>query len=100
MLVVDIALGVAGGVLLVFAGAKILELPEKIAAHRQKERHHREFIESMIEVANRAEAAAKEAMAKKPRRKPAVKKPAPKKAPVKKQPVTPKKGASNVKTRR
>lgn len=94
MLAIDIALGVAGGVLLVMAGAKLLDLPQQIANRRQKERHHREFIESMIEVADRAEAAAKEAMAKKPARR----KPATKKAPVKKQPVA-KKGATNVKAK-
>ena len=96
MLVVDIGLGVAGGVLLVMAGAKLLDLPKEIANRRQKERHHREFIESMVEVADRAEAAAKEAMAKKPARC----KPATKKAPVKKKTVTaPKKGATNVKAK-
>lgn len=95
MLVIDIALGVAGGLLLFAAGKGLLELPGQIADRRRHERHHREFIETIVEVADRAEAAAKEAMAKKPARR----KPATKKAPVKKQPVT-KKGATNVKARR
>lgn len=89
MLSVDIALGVAGGLLLFALGKGLLELPGQIAARKQHERHHREFIQTMVEVGDRAVAAAQEAQAKK---KPARRKPATKKAPAKK-------GATNVKAK-
>jgi hypothetical protein len=94
MLIVDIALGVAGGLLLVKAGEDLLNLPNQIANRRQRERHHEEFIGSLVEVAQRAEAAAREAMAPQPkRRKPTTKKaPVKKPAPTTKKPVTTKKG--------
>lgn len=97
MLAVEIALGVAGGLLLAKIGRKVVDYPQWRAEQKAHERHHREFIEGLVSVAERAEAAAREAMSQKPaRRKPAAKKPVTKKAPVKKQPVT-KKGAANVK---
>lgn len=90
MLVVEIALGVAGG-LTIFAAVKgLAELPGQIAAKRAHERHHEEFMQTIIEAGDRAVEAVKEAEAN---RKPARRKPATKKAPVAK------KGATNVKAK-
>lgn len=79
MLVTDIAFGVAGGLLLVEVGKDLLKLPNQVANRRQRDRQHEEFMQQLINVADRAETAAREAMAQKPARR----KPATKQAPVK-----------------
>lgn len=74
MLAVDIALGVAGGLVL-FGGAKgLLELPGEIAERRRQDRHHREFMDHMDNMIGKAMEAYKADQKKPVRRKPAVKK--------------------------
>lgn len=92
-MILDIALGVAGG-LFIFAAAKgLVELPGQIAEKRRHERHHKEALEAAKAMAGDFIAHMEEQAAKKPTRR----KPAAKKA-VAKKPIA-KKGVTNAKSK-